>query len=211
MDTNSFHRVSCDSPKILWKLCLFIKCPHQEIRWNDGILHSVYLYMFFKTKPFSWPMCDAILFIGIVSFSLTARNLLIMRFSWIWTDYYIPYLNICCLIYFIFCFNILFANSVQIPSLENPGNSVWKSFLLIVLCCDSKMEFFCYTDFHKRDDEVWCEEDGFYSKLFCVFASIWINSLFPCLYLYVLFYICFSMSHVLYSFTSGSGQFRLLI
>ena len=32
--------VNCDLPKILRKLCISSKVPHQEIRWNFGILRS---------------------------------------------------------------------------------------------------------------------------------------------------------------------------
>ena len=32
VERHSFRRVSGDSPKTLGKLCLFAKCPHQEIR-----------------------------------------------------------------------------------------------------------------------------------------------------------------------------------
>ena len=30
----------CESPETLQKLCLLTKCPHQEIRWNYGILRT---------------------------------------------------------------------------------------------------------------------------------------------------------------------------
>ena len=39
-ERHSFPRVSGDSPKTLRKLCLSAKFPHQEIRWNYGILRS---------------------------------------------------------------------------------------------------------------------------------------------------------------------------
>lgn len=83
-----------------------------------------------------WPlyrekvMCYSTLFIGIIIFSLNARKVIMMDFSCVW-------------IYFIFCFNILFATSVWVSSLENPGNFIWKSYLFIVFCCDSKVEIFC--------------------------------------------------------------------
>ena len=34
------RRVLDNSPETLWKLCLSTKFPHQQIRWNYGILHS---------------------------------------------------------------------------------------------------------------------------------------------------------------------------
>ena len=36
----SFCIVSGESPEAIRKLCLYTKFPHQEIRWNYGILHS---------------------------------------------------------------------------------------------------------------------------------------------------------------------------
>ena len=40
METHSFNRVSSDSSETLWNLYVSSKCPHQEIRWNYGILCS---------------------------------------------------------------------------------------------------------------------------------------------------------------------------
>ena len=40
VETHSSCRVSEESSETLWKLCLFTKFAHQEIRWNYGILHS---------------------------------------------------------------------------------------------------------------------------------------------------------------------------
>ena len=43
MERHSFRIVSGDSPETMRKLCLSTKFPHQEIRWNYGILRSVEL------------------------------------------------------------------------------------------------------------------------------------------------------------------------
>ena len=42
MKKHSFHIVSSDSPEpeTMQKLCLSTKFPHQEIKWNFGILSS---------------------------------------------------------------------------------------------------------------------------------------------------------------------------
>ena len=40
VETHSSCRVSEESSETLWKLCLFTKFAHQEIRWNCGIFHS---------------------------------------------------------------------------------------------------------------------------------------------------------------------------
>ena len=40
MERHSFRIISGDSPKTMRKLCLSTKFPHQEIRWNYGILCS---------------------------------------------------------------------------------------------------------------------------------------------------------------------------
>ena len=40
LDRHSFRRVSGDSPETVQKLYLSTKFPHQEIRWNYGVLHS---------------------------------------------------------------------------------------------------------------------------------------------------------------------------
>ena len=40
VETHSSCRVSEETSETLWKLCLFTKFAHQEIRWNYGILHS---------------------------------------------------------------------------------------------------------------------------------------------------------------------------
>ena len=41
MKRHNFRRVSGKSTETVRKLYLSTKCPHQEIRWNYGILHSV--------------------------------------------------------------------------------------------------------------------------------------------------------------------------
>ena len=41
VERHSFHIVSSNLPETMWKLCLSTKFPHQEIKWNYGILHSV--------------------------------------------------------------------------------------------------------------------------------------------------------------------------
>ena len=41
METQSFGRVSGDSPETLRKMCVSTKLPHQGISLNDGILRSV--------------------------------------------------------------------------------------------------------------------------------------------------------------------------
>ena len=56
-ERHSFPRVSGDSPKTLRKLCLSAKFPHQEIRWNYGILRSV---SFCKCK-FEWRISQILL------------------------------------------------------------------------------------------------------------------------------------------------------
>ena len=38
-----------DSPETMRKLCISTKFPHQEIRWNFGILRSEYNWLRFKT------------------------------------------------------------------------------------------------------------------------------------------------------------------
>ena len=100
-------------------------------------------------------------------FSLNVRKVLIMDFSFVWTDYYFSCLNICCWIYFIFCFNILFANSVRVSSLENPVNFVRKYNLFIVFCCDSKVEIFCNADYRYLDDQI-----SFSFAFFPLFAQL---------------------------------------
>ena len=46
LERHSFRIVSGESPKTMWKLCLSTKFPHQEIRWNYGILRSVDYFNF---------------------------------------------------------------------------------------------------------------------------------------------------------------------
>ena len=40
MEKNSFCTVLGESPETMGKLFLSTKFPHQDIRWNNGILHS---------------------------------------------------------------------------------------------------------------------------------------------------------------------------
>ena len=42
MEMHTYQRVSSDSPETSQKLYIFTKFPHQEIRWNFGILRSVF-------------------------------------------------------------------------------------------------------------------------------------------------------------------------
>ena len=44
VEKQSFRMIS-DSPKIMSKLCLSTKFPHQDIRWNYGIFRSEGLYV----------------------------------------------------------------------------------------------------------------------------------------------------------------------
>ena len=50
MESHSFRRASGESPETLRKLCLSKKIPHQEIRWNLGILCSAYPWKLSYTK-----------------------------------------------------------------------------------------------------------------------------------------------------------------
>ena len=40
-------------PKAMWKLCLFTKSQHQEIRWNYGILRNDLQWSFFSKVNYS--------------------------------------------------------------------------------------------------------------------------------------------------------------
>ena len=48
---DSFRILSGDSSETMRKLCLSEKFPHQEIRWNYGILSSVRVGIFTSIRP----------------------------------------------------------------------------------------------------------------------------------------------------------------
>ena len=45
VERHSFCIVSANSPESMRKLCLSRKFPHQEIRWNFGVLRTVCIYI----------------------------------------------------------------------------------------------------------------------------------------------------------------------
>ena len=45
MERHSFRMLLGESPETMRKLCLSTKFPHQEIRWNYGILRSVWYHI----------------------------------------------------------------------------------------------------------------------------------------------------------------------
>ena len=67
VERHSFRRVSGKSPETMRELCLSTKFPHQEIRWNYGILQSVYVQKLFIHFPINHNHSQGIYRLGLVA------------------------------------------------------------------------------------------------------------------------------------------------
>ena len=88
LERHSFRIVSGESRETMWKLCLSAKFPHQETRWNFGILPSVsYIRFLFKLPCVGWGKKNVgwkiVLKQAFIQHNFSSSNI-IFSFSQIW-------------------------------------------------------------------------------------------------------------------------------